>query len=265
MPVPRDRLQAATLLGVPIDAPQDHITDRYRTLAHIFHPDRNPDAPDASARMQELNVARDLLLHHREETAVVTLETTETSTASRRDEQRLAAVMHEMPYGVYFVGTHRQIKTADDPSGMIADWVLQVSFKPRLVLTAFERDSYSLASIQENRALTLCLLAEDCFQLAGRFLQPRDPTKIHGRSRPAGDAPRTRGDQLRDKLAGADYWTTDRGCPVLAQALTWLDCEAEQFIPSGDHMLVVSRVIDGDRQREADPLTSLNTGWNYSG
>ena len=252
MAIPRDLHEAATLLGVPPDAPQDLIAERYRTLAQLFHPDRNPDAPQADARMQELNVARDLLLQLREATAVVSVDPTPAPAHSSPQEQRIAAVMHEMPYGVYFVGSERD----GDPSGMLADWVLQVSFKPRLVLTAFERDSYSLASIQQNRALTISLLAEDSFQLAGRFLQPRDPSKIRGRSR---------GQQLRDKLAGTDYWTTERGCPVLQDALTWLDCEAEQFIPSGDHMLVVSRVLDGGRQREGEPLTSLNTGWNYSG
>ena len=261
MPIPRDRAEAAAFLGVPTDAADALITDRYRTLAHIFHPDRNPDAPDADARMQELNVARDLLLQLRDESAplpndLATLNSDDAPTHSREQDRRLAAVMHEMPYGVYFLGTHRRTDSEDDPSGMLADWVLQVSFKPRLVLTALERDSYSLASIQENRALTVCLLAEDCFQLAGRFLQPRDPAKVRGRPR---------AQQLRDKLAGADYWTTDRGCPVLSQALTWLDCDAEQFIPAGDHMLVVSRVRDGHRQREGEPLTSLNTGWNYSG
>jgi len=240
------------MLGVPPDAPDDQITDRYRTLAHIFHPDRNPDAPAAGARMQELNIARDLLLQHRAESAVITLDTEATSGLSRTDNQRIATVMHEMPYGVYFLGTQRQ----GDPSGMIADWVLQVSFKPRLVLTAMEHDSYSLASIQENRALSIALLAEDCFELASRFLQPRDPAKIRGRSR---------ADQLRDKLAGADYWTTESGCPVLHEALTWLSCQAEQFIPAGDHMLVVSRVLDGGHQRQGEPLTSRNTGWNYSG
>ena len=252
MAIPRDRAEAAALLGVPADAEAGVIADRYRSLARIFHPDRNPDAPDADARMQELNIARDLLLQLRAESAVVTLPPQPAPAHSRRQHARLAAVMHEMPYGVYFIGTQRD----GDPSGMIADWVLQISFQPRLILIAFERDSYSLASVQANRALSVALLAEDCFDVAGRFLQPRDPSKIRGRSR---------GQQLRDKLAGVEYWSTERGCPVLGDALTWLDCEAQQFIPAGDHILVVAAVLDGDRQRDGEPLTSLNTGWNYSG
>ena len=194
MAIPRDRAEAAALLGVPADAEADLIADRYRSLARIFHPDRNPDAPDADARMQELNIARDLLLQLRAESAVVTLPPEPEPAHSRRRHARLAAVMHEMPYGVYFIGTQRD----GDPSGMIADWVLQISFQPRLILIAFERDSYSLASVQANRALSVALLAEDCFDVAGRFLQPRDPAKIRGRSR---------GQQLRDKLAGVEYWT----------------------------------------------------------
>lgn len=257
MPVPRDRSEAAALLGLHTDADADAITDRYRTLAQIFHPDRNPHAPTADARMQELNIARDLLLDRREESAPfqsnrATRESDPAPARSKAHEQRLAAAMHEMPYGVYFVGTQRD----QDPSGMIADWVLQISFTPRLVCIAFEPDSYSLASIQQNRALSLCLLAEDCFQLAGRFLQPRDPAKVRGRSK---------SDQLRDKLAGADYWTTTDGCPVLTDALTWLHCQAQQFIPAGDHILVLSHVLDGGVQRQGEPLTSLNTGWTYSG
>ena len=252
MALPRDLSEAAALLGLPPDAPHDLVGDRYRQLAHIYHPDRNPHAPHADARMQELNVARELLLLQRDSAPVAPETRDAGSHPSSPADRPLAAAMHEMPYGVYFIGSVRD----SEPSAMIADWVMQVSFRPRLLAIAFERDSYSLASITRNHALTVSLLSQDCFHLASRFLQPRDPTKIGGRSRR---------DQLHDKLHGAAYWTTDRGCPVLDDALTWLDCEAQQFLPAGDHVLAIARVLQGGTQAQGEPLTSLNTGWTYSG
>ena len=252
MAVPRDLSEAAALFGLPPDAAQDLVGERYRQLAQIYHPDRNPDAPQADARMQELNVARELFLLQRDATLVVSDPRETHESTSSPEERRLATLMHEMPYGVYFIGSVRE----GEPSAMIADWVMQVSFRPRLLAVAFEQDSYSLASIIKNRALTVSLLSERCFDIVGRFLQPRDPSKIGGRSRH---------NELHDKLHGADYWTTESGCPVLDDALTWLDCEAQQFLPVGDHVLTVAQVLTGGRQEEGEPLTSLNTGWNYSG
>jgi flavin reductase (DIM6/NTAB) family NADH-FMN oxidoreductase RutF len=47
--------------------------------------------------------------------------------------------------------------------------------------------------------------------------------------------------------------------------MAWLECEAEQFLPAGDHTLVIARVLDGRVLRDAEALTSTYTGWTYSG
>ena len=89
-------------------------------------------------------------------------------------------VMHEFPYGIYIVGSVED----GEPNGMIADWVMQVSFEPRLVAVALEDDSRSLARIRANRVFTVNLLTEepDSMELARQFLQPYDASKIKGRS-----------------------------------------------------------------------------------
>ena len=58
---------------------------------------------------------------------------------------------------------------------------------------------------------------------------------------------------------------TANGCPVLSAAMGWLECSAEEFVPAGDHTIVIGAVLDGRLVREAEPLTSSYTGWNYSG
>ncbi len=47
--------------------------------------------------------------------------------------------------------------------------------------------------------------------------------------------------------------------------MAWLECEAEQFLPAGDHTLVIARVLEGRVLKPAEPRTSTYTAWTYSG
>lgn len=176
----------------------------------------------------------------------------------RTEEDVIKEAMHEMPYGIYVIGT-----TADGrPNGMIADWVLQVSFNPRMVMCAFEPDSSSLARIRQNRAFTVNLLNQEGngMALARSFVQPSNAAKVRGRSADAAA-------QHHDKLAGVDYRLSDRAarCPIIEDALAYLECEAERFEEVGDHVLVFGRVLYGEVINSGEPLTSTYTGWSYSG
>jgi len=166
--------------------------------------------------------------------------------------------MHEMPYGLYIIGSK---EPADGKvNGMMADWVMQVSFEPRLVAVSFENDSHTLTNIQHHRVFTVNILSADQvgMELARPFAQPYSGAKVKGRK--AADA-----EKVHYKLEGLAYKTTDQGCPVLEAALGWFECQAEQFIPIGDHTLVVGAVLHGRVEREGEPLTSSFTGWTYSG
>jgi flavin reductase (DIM6/NTAB) family NADH-FMN oxidoreductase RutF len=54
--------------------------------------------------------------------------------------------MHELPYGLYIIGSKEA--EGDKVNGMMADWVMQVSFNPRLVAVAFERDAHTLGNVR---------------------------------------------------------------------------------------------------------------------
>jgi flavin reductase (DIM6/NTAB) family NADH-FMN oxidoreductase RutF len=171
-------------------------------------------------------------------------------------EYGAAEVMDEMPYGLYIIGS----RSDADVNGMMADWLMQVSFEPRLVAVAFENDAHTLENIRAHGHFTVNLLSQDneSVQLAARFAQPYFGAKVSGRDR---DAART----VHHKLDGIPYWTTPSGCPVLDQAMAWLECHTKTFIPVGDHTLVVAQVIDGGALRNGDALTSSYAGWSYSG
>ena len=176
----------------------------------------------------------------------------------RTDEDIIKEAMHEMPYGIYVIGTTSEGRA----NGMIADWVMQVSFSPRMVLCAFERDSSSLGRIRENGAFTVNLLNEEGngMALARNFVQPSNAAKVKGRSE-------TTAAQYHDNLAGVDYQLSERapGCPILDDALAYLECRATQFMEVGDHVLVAGEVLYGEVINQGEPLTSTYTGWSYSG
>lgn len=176
----------------------------------------------------------------------------------RSEDDEIREALHEFPYGIYVIGTTRD----DRPNAMIADWVMQISFSPRLLAVGFERDSSSLARIRDNGAFTVNLLnqAGNGMALARGFVQPANASKVKGRS----DAAAAR--QV-DKLAGVAHQLSERapGCPILDDALAYAECAAEQFIEAGDHVLVLGRVLYAEVLNSGEPLTSTFTGWSYSG
>ena len=167
-------------------------------------------------------------------------------------ENELAQIMDHMPYGLYIIGS----KMADGVNAMMADWVMQVSFEPRLLAVSLENDAHTLANLQADRFFSVNFLSagEDSMHLAGRFAQPYFGAKVHG--------PQATG--VHHKLLGIRHGLTEHGCPVLEEAMAWLECEAQDFVPVGDHTLAIAAVLTGHIVREGEPLTSTFTGWNYS-
>jgi len=187
MPIPTTAADAASLLGVGIDADRQTIRDRYRRLARVYHPDQNPHDDAAGTRMLALNAAVDLLLGADtptidETTFANPTDNPPTRSLSKREQRRqtqIRSALHTLPYGVYVIGT---VTPDGRPNAMVADWVMQVSFQPRILCVSFERDAASLRYLRQTRTLTVNLLPESGMDLAARFLQPSDPSKIKGRS-----------------------------------------------------------------------------------
>jgi flavin reductase (DIM6/NTAB) family NADH-FMN oxidoreductase RutF len=169
----------------------------------------------------------------------------------------VAAVMDSMPYGLYILGSH---SPDGEANGMMADWVMQVSFNPRRLAVSFENDAHSLANVRATKFFTINLLGQDHegMELAQQFAQPYFDSKIRGRTPSPSE-------KVHHKLDDLPFSTTANGAPILRDAIAWAECEAEQFVSVGDHTLVVGNVLDGRVVRDAEALTSSYTGWPYSG
>lgn len=168
----------------------------------------------------------------------------------------VAEALETMPYGLYIVGSR---SAAGDINGMMADWCMQVSFRPRLVCCSLERDATTLRFVRETGVFTVNVLPIEAPGLARHFAQPRDASKIKGRS----EEERAR---VYDKLAGIDHALGEQTqCPVLNDGLAWVECRAQDFVEEGDHVLVIGEVLDGGVLRPGEPLTQRHLGWSYGG
>ena len=168
-------------------------------------------------------------------------------------EESATPALDMMNYGMYVVGSR-------GPMGlnvMAAHWLMQVSFKPRMVALSLENDARTLANIRETRVFSVNVMGENSRALIASFLQPADPAKVVGRGAHANGA--------IDKLAGVPHKAMSTGCPVLQDALAWFECEVEGGLPTGDHTLVVARITDGGQINNGRPLRDDDLGWTYSG
>src|SRR5262245_45869690 len=117
----------------------------------------------------------------------------------------IVEALETMPYGLYIIGSHG----SDNINGMMADWTMQVSFSPRLVAVSLERNSTTLRNLRESGYFTVDMLGAEQRGLAVKFCQPRQASKIQGRSEDASAV-------IYDKMAGVPYQMGALSdCPVL--------------------------------------------------
>ncbi len=175
----------------------------------------------------------------------------------RKPLDPVSEALETFPYGLYIIGSRGQDGKLN---GMMADWLMQVAFKPRLIACSFENDARTLRYIRETEQFSVNVLPAHAKELAMKFLQPADASKVKGRSEVASAI-------VYDKLSDvAHHLGEQTGCAILDDALAWIECAAEQFVPAGeDHTLVIGRVLGGDVLREGEPLTQRHLGWSYGG
>jgi flavin reductase (DIM6/NTAB) family NADH-FMN oxidoreductase RutF len=177
-------------------------------------------------------------------------------TTKRVELDPIAEALEQMPYGLYIIGSRGE----DNINGMMADWVMQVSFQPRLILVSLENSSTTLRNIRHSKAFSVNLLDSESKELASKFCQPRDASKIQGRSEASSHV-------IYNKFDGVDYFEGEvTGVPILADAMMWLECVLDQEVASGDHTLTIGRVVSGEvAEYQREPLTQRILGWSYAG
>lgn len=114
--------------------------------------------------------------------------------------------------------------------GMTVNSLTAVSLDPVLLLVCLTRGSRSAQAVTSSGRFVVNLLAEDQRELSNGFAR--------------------RGE---DHFAGIEITRTDDGLPVLPGGIGHLVCHIERVDEGGDHLIVLSQVVEAET-RPADPL-----------
>jgi flavin reductase (DIM6/NTAB) family NADH-FMN oxidoreductase RutF len=153
-------------------------------------------------------------------------------------------VLWKFPSGLYVIGS----RGAERRNLMTANLVTQVSFEPKLVAVAVEEDAVTHALIDESGAFTVNVLDREDRVIVRKFTKPVDVEGPTANGFPFHDAPVT-------------------GCPVLDQAVAFVDCRLWRTVDCGTSTLFIGEVVDAGFQRDEDTpvLRMEDTRMNYGG
>jgi flavin reductase (DIM6/NTAB) family NADH-FMN oxidoreductase RutF len=161
-------------------------------------------------------------------------------------EEAEKTVLKRMPYGFYSITS----RSGDDVNAMVANWLTQVSFEPRLVALGLQKTSYTHGLVEKGRVFAVNLFLKEDEELIKPFTKGRSKNP--------------------DKMKEASYTEApETGCPVIEGAAAFMEFKVvEIFDAGGDHDVVVGELINAESLKEGevdDTLSLPHIGWSYAG
>ncbi len=129
-------------------------------------------------------------------------------------------------------------KQGELKSAMLADWITQATFTPPGLTIAVAKDRAVESLMQRGDQFVVNILAEGKhLGLMKHFLKPFRPGE--------------------DRFAGVNTEDAANGCPILNEALAYLECIVENRMECGDHWLVYGVVKNG-KVLHSDSVTAIH-------
>lgn len=129
----------------------------------------------------------------------------------------------------------------EQPVGITASSFSSVSLTPPQILICVGKHLFTHRAILESGIFAVNILGEEHLEWGMRF---------------AGMIP-----ELEDRFAGLNVATAESGCPLLMDALAWLDCRVNQAYDGGDHTIFVGEVLATQASDERAPIIYFNRNW----
>lgn len=161
-------------------------------------------------------------------------------------DDKIKDALMMMPYGFYSITSC----TSDDANAMVANWVTQASFEPRLIALGLQKTCYTHGLLEKGGSFAINIFSQEDSEAIMPFTKGRSKNPDKMKDASYSDAPVT-------------------GCPVLDGASAYVECRVVQIVDvGGDHDIVVGEVVGGDVLNEieaSEALTLPKLGWSYAG
>lgn len=161
-------------------------------------------------------------------------------------DDKIKDALLTMPYGFYSITSC----TSDDANAMVANWVTQASFEPRLIALGLQKTSFTHGLLEKGGSFAINIFSQEDSEAIMPFTKGRSKNPDKMKDASYSDAPVT-------------------GCPVLEGASAYVECRVVQIVDvGGDHDIVVGEVVGGDVLKEieaTEALTLPKLGWSYAG
>ena len=129
-------------------------------------------------------------------------------------------------------------KQGELTGAMLADWVSQATFTPPGLTIAVAKDRAIESLMHTGGSFVLNILAQGKhLGLMKHFLKPFGPAE--------------------DRFAGVATQEAENGCPILCDALAYLECTVENRMECGDHWVVYGVVKQG-QLLQTDGVTAVH-------
>ena len=149
------------------------------------------------------------------------------------DEAAFKNAMSHFASGVTVVTTEHEGK----PFGMTVASFASLSLHPPLVLICIEKSVKTHDAIASSGKFGVSILRSDQQDISSRFAT-----------------------RAEDKFTGIDVRRGTLGLPLIAGALTTIECSVENRLPGGDHSIFIGKVVDA-QTTEGNPLLYFRSGY----
>src|SRR5215469_31749 len=157
------------------------------------------------------------------------------------DENAKKKGLRMIPYGLQVLGA----RDGDKQTVASINWTTQASFQPPLVVIGIKTDSTAHDLVKKSKRFALSMLGTGQKDLAMAFFKHVDPKD--------------------GKFGNYAFVAGKNGCPIISDAPAAVECNVIHFYEHGDHSIVVGEVTEACLNKETDPLTLKECGFNYGG
>ena len=134
--------------------------------------------------------------------------------------RNLRQALGSFPTGVTVVSCLDKNK---NPLGFTANSFTSVSLDPKLISICIDKESFNIDSFSITKHFAISVLSENQQSISTIFATPNE-----------------------DRFKNIDWSTEETGSPIITNAVAWFDCNTQQVVDAGDHLILIGNIIAFD-------------------